>query len=149
MAIIANVTGLGPSVDGDSNRSKVYLEVQYNDLTYNWHLYMPAGKELGSFVNDNLSIIQADIDAKEAIWANTAKTRIITSEDGTTSIEPVDKSEIVSPDGHDYYIKRQRSYPSIPDQLDAIFKGEKSAEYKAMADVITTIKAIYPKKGQG
>lgn len=44
----------------------------------------------------------------------------------------------------DHAILRKQEYPSIADQLDAIWKGGK--EVAAMRDLILSIKAKYPKQ---
>jgi hypothetical protein len=43
----------------------------------------------------------------------------------------------------DYYAKRREEYPSLAEQLDALWKG--GADMAAMMDKIKLIKAKYPK----
>jgi hypothetical protein len=55
----------------------------------------------------------------------------------------IDKSEVVRPDNPDYYAKRRAEYPSLADQLDAMWKGGEAAA--EMTAKIAEVKAKYPK----
>jgi hypothetical protein len=55
----------------------------------------------------------------------------------------IDKSEVVRPDNPDYYALRRAEYPSLADQLDAMWKGGEAAT--AMTAKIAEVKSKYPK----
>ena len=133
------------SPGGDETRALALLKVEHNGLTYDWQAYVPPNTDLTTFIAQSESAIKAQIDAKEAAWAAlTPKTREVTdSITGETKTVPIEKSEIVRPDIPDYYAKRRAEYPSIGDQLDAMWKGGEAQA--AMFDVITAVKAKYPK----
>lgn len=129
MTIIINTAGIGPSNDG---RSIIYLDVEYNNKHYDWKLYLPPGNAIVEYIEAKTLDIQNDIDYKEGKWAN-SDPNLVTYE------------EIVKPDDADYFVKRKAAYPPIEDQLDAIYKGVNSKEFRDMANTIVAIKAIYPK----
>lgn len=142
MATIS-LNGLTGAPDGV--RTTLFLMVDYNANTYLWKIYMPPDNDINQYIIEKTPTILADIDAKEAIWANTNPTRVITGPEGNTTIT-LTKSDVVKPDDVDYYMKRAASYPSITDQLDAIFKGVTSNEFITMVNTMKAIKTIYPKK---
>ena len=133
--------------DAPEDRDIAYLEVNYNDQIYDWQLYVPRGVDLGQYLNAKESSIYADIDAKEAVWAALEpKTRIRMNPMGMTEQEvPIPKTEIVRPDAPDYYALRRREYPSIGDQLGALWKGTDSDEFAEMQARIQAVKDKYPK----
>jgi hypothetical protein len=134
------------SPGGDETRALAMLKVDHNGLTYDWQAYVPPNTDLTTFIAQSEATIKAQIDAKEAAWAAlTPKTReVIDPITGETKTVPIEKSEIVRPDIPDYYAKRRAEYPSIGDQLDALWKGgEAQAD---MFDAITAVKAKYPKE---
>ena len=134
------------SPGGDETRALAMLKVDHNGLTYDWQAYVPPNTDLTTFIAQSEATIKAQIDAKEAAWAAlTPKTREVTDPiTGETTTVPIEKSEIVRPDIPDYYAKRRAEYPSIGDQLDALWKGgEAQAD---MFDAITAVKAKYPKE---
>jgi hypothetical protein len=63
---------------------------------------------------------------------------------GEAKTVPIEKSEIVRPDMPDYYAKRRAEYPSLGDQLDALWKG--GPAQVAMQEKIAAVKAKYPKE---
>jgi hypothetical protein len=89
----------------------------------------------------------ADIDSKEADWvALEPKTRMILDPISDKYIEsPISKEEIVKPSIPDYYALRRNEYPSLGDQLDAVWKGLDSQSFADMQAKIATVKAKYPK----
>jgi hypothetical protein len=134
------------SPGGDETRALAMLKVDHNGLTYDWQAFVPPNTDLTTFIAQSEATIKAQIDAKEAAWAAlTPKTReVIDPITGETKTVPIEKSEIVRPDIPDYYAKRRAEYPSIGDQLDALWKGgEAQAD---MFDAITAVKAKYPKE---
>ena len=133
------------SPGGDETRALALLKVEHNGLTYDWQAFVPPNTDLTTFITQSESTIKAQIDAKEAAWtALTPKTREVTDPiTGETKTVPIEKSEIVRPDIPDYYAKRRAEYPSIGDQLDALWKGGEAQT--AMQAQIAAVKAKYPK----
>ena len=133
------------SPGGDETRALALLKVEHNGLMYDWQAFVPPNTDLTTFIAQSESAIKAQIDAKEAAWtALTPKTREITDPlTGETKTVPIEKSEIVRPDIPDYYAKRRAEYPSLGDQLDALWKGgEAQTDMQAL---IAAVKAKYPK----
>lgn len=135
-----DLAGIASAPDGE--RTVLYLTIEHNDTTYNWHIYMPATNTISEYLEARQQSILDDIDAKEALWANTAKTKIVSNDDLEVEV-PVNKEEIVRADDVDYYMLRKKEYPPLPDQITAILKG--SDELKNMAQRIFDIKKKYPK----
>ena len=133
------------SPGGDETRALALLKVEHNGLTYDWQAFVPPNTDLTTFIAQSESAIKAQIDAKEAAWAAlTPKTREVTDPlTGETKTVPIEKSEIVRPDIPDYYAKRRAEYPSLGDQLDALWKGGDAQT--AMQAQIAAVKAKYPK----
>ena len=133
------------SPGGDETRALTLLKVEHNGLTYDWQAFVPPNTDLTTFIAQSESAIKAQIDAKEAAWAAlTPKTREITDPiTSETKTVPIEKSEIVRPDIPDYYAKRRAEYPSLGDQLDALWKGGDAQT--AMQAQIAAVKAKYPK----
>ncbi len=131
-------------VAGDE-RSLAILKVSHNDQEYDWSVYIPANADLSTYLSSIESQVYSDIDSKEAQWeALSPKTREYT-DPFTNNIETVEilKGEIVRPDIPDYYALRRVEYPSLGDQLDAMWKGGSAAS--DMQAKITAIKTKYPK----
>lgn len=149
MSSVIKLTGLASNVAPGEDRGLAYLEVDYNGNTYNWSIYVPrdAG-DLSTFLQNCNARIEAEIDAKEAIWAALdPKTRTITDPFGTEErVVPIQKEEIVCPDNPDYYAKRRNEYPDVRDQLGAVWKGPGSSDYVAVSQKIEEVKARYPKQ---
>lgn len=103
----------------DEERALAYLKVEHNGQTYDWQMFIPPGADLSAYIASKEASIYADIDAKEAA------------------------SLPVVPDIPDYYAKRRAEYPSLAEQLGAMWKGGEAAA--AMAAKIEEIKAKYPK----
>ena len=133
------------SPGGDETRALALLKVEHNGLTYDWQAFVPPNTDLTAFIAQSESAIKAQIDAKEAAWAAlTPKTREVTDPlTSETKTVPIEKSEIVRPDIPDYYAKRRAEYPSLGDQLDALWKGGDAQT--AMQAQIAAVKAKYPK----
>ena len=133
------------SPGGDEIRALAMLKVDHNGLTYDWQAFVPPNTDLTTFIAQSESAIKAQIDAKEAAWAAlTPKTREVTDPiTGETTTTPIEKSEIVRPDIPDYYAKRRAEYPSLGDQLDALWKGGDAQTN--MQALIAAVKAKYPK----
>lgn len=134
------------SPGGDETRALALLKVAHNGLTYDWQAYVPPNTDLTTFIAQSEAAIKTQINAKEAEWAAlTPKTREVTDPiTGETKTVPIEKSEIVRPDIPDYYAKRRAEYPSIGDQLDAMWKGGDAQT--AMQAQIAAVKAKYPKE---
>ena len=134
------------SPGGDETRALALLKVEHNGLTYDWQVFVPPNTDLTTFMAQSEAAIKAQIDAKEAAWAALIpKTREMTDPiTGETTTVPIEKSEIVRPDIPDYYAKRRAEYPSLGDQLDALWKGGEAQAN--MFDAIAAVKAKYPKE---
>ena len=114
------LTGLG--VGGpNEDRAVASLQVEHNEQTYNWAIYIPKDLEtdLGTYIQSKEASIYAEIDRKE------------------------EASQPVVPDMPDYYANRRAEYPALAEQLDALWKGGDAAT--AMTNKIQAIKAKYPK----
>lgn len=133
------------SPGGDETRALALLKVDHNGLTYDWQAFVPPNTDLTTFIAQSETAIKAQIDAKEAAWAAlTPKTREVTDPiTGEAKTVPIEKSEIVRPDIPDYYAKRRAEYPSLGDQLDALWKGGDAQT--SMQALIAAVKAKYPK----
>ena len=64
---------------------------------------------------------------------------------GQITEAPISKEEIVKPSIPDYYALRRSEYPSLGDQLDAVWKGTASQAFLDMQAKIALVKAKYPK----
>jgi hypothetical protein len=130
---------------GDESRALAMLKVVHNGQTYDWQIFVPPNTDLSTFIAASEAAVKAQIDAKEAAWAAlTPKTRPVTDPmTGETTQVPIEKSEIVRPDIPDYYAKRRAEYPSLGDQLDAMWKGGQDAA--DMQAKIQAVKQKYPK----
>jgi len=140
---ITGISGGGPNEE----RAWLSLEVIHNGQTYDWGMFIPVDNtmDLGELLQAKEAEIYADIDRKEAEWnALSPKTREVldplTNEMITVDIP---KQEIVHPENPDYYAKRRAEYPTLANQLDAIWKGGESMT--AMTNLINSIKQKYPK----
>lgn len=141
------LTGLASNIEGES-RALAYLEVNHNNVVYNWQIFIPNDIEnLQSYLESSKPSILADIDSKEAAWAALEpKTRMVLDPISGESIEsPISKEEIVKPSIPDYYALRRNEYPSLGDQLDAVWKGLDSQSFVDMQAKISAVKAKYPK----
>jgi hypothetical protein len=144
---LTGLSGGGPNED----RAVASLQVEHNEQTYDWAIYIPVNlsTDLGTYIQSQETKIYADIDKKEADWAAlTPKTREVERlSPFNRNLEKVTvdipKSEIVRPNMPDYYANRRAEYPSIAEQLDALWKGGNFAT--EMANKISAIKLKYPK----
>ena len=146
MAISISLEGLR-SFNNEEDRSLADIKVEYNNNIYDWQIYIPSNVSISEYLESKKTAIQADIDNKEAIWNEmTNKTRVIeNSITGESFVVDIDKSEVVKADVPDYYAKRRAEYPSIGDQLGALWKGANSIEFTSMIETINQIKLKYPK----
>lgn len=140
------LTGL-QTLQPPEDRALAYLEVDLNGQKYDWQVYIPANvPDLSQYIQDIEEKVIDDILAKEEQWANlNPKTREYVDPFGETKTIEIDKSEIVRPTIPDYYAMRRDNYPSIGDQLDALWKGVDSPEFIAILDKIREVKNMYPK----
>jgi hypothetical protein len=132
----------------DENRALAYIEVQHNDNIYNWQIFIPPNVEnIDQFLQSAQQSILNDIDLKELAWIELEpKTRSFPDPmTGETTEVPISKEEIVKPSIPDYYALRRNEYPSLGDQLDAMWKGTTSQAFLDMQDKIALVKAKYPK----
>jgi hypothetical protein len=136
------------SVGGNEDRALALLKVTYNDNVYDWKIYVPSNANLSEFLEQSKSRIEAQIDAKEAEWAALdPKTRSYTDPfTGEQTVSDIQKEEIVHPDIPDYYALRRNEYPSLGEQLGAIWKGPEHSDYVDMMNKIQSVKEKYPKQ---
>ena len=142
-----NLVGLASNLP-DENRALAYIEVQHNDNIYNWQIFIPPNVEnIDQFLQSAQQSILNDIDQKELTWVELEpKTRTIDDPmTGQSTEVPISKEEIVKPSIPDYYALRRSEYPSLGDQLDAMWKGTNSQAFLDMQDKIALVKAKYPK----
>ena len=142
-----NLVGLASNLP-DESRPLAYLEIQHNDNTYNWQIFIPNNVEnIDQFLQSVQQSILDDINTKETAWAELEpKTRSIDDPMTGQTIEvPINKEEIVKPSIPDYYALRRNEYPSLGDQLDAVWKGVGSQSFVDMQAKIAFVKAKYPK----
>jgi hypothetical protein len=136
-----SLEGLQSGVTGE-DRAIAILKVEHNSLTYDWTTFVPPDADLATYIAASEGRVKVEIDAKEALWAASPKTREIEGINGTETVA-IDKSEVVRADNPDYYASRRAEYPSLADQLDAMWKGADAMT--AMAAKIAAVKAKYPK----
>jgi len=129
------------------DRILLLIKVYYDADVYDWQIFAPiTTSNWAQFLDDNKIKIKQQIDQKEAAWAAlNPKTTTITDISGETITVPIQKGDIVKPDIPDYYAKRRQEYPSVGDQLDALWKGVGSPEYNAMIGKIQSVKDKYSK----
>ena len=142
-----NLVGLASNLP-DENRALAYIEVQHNDNIYNWQIFIPPNVEnIDQFLQSAQQSILNDINLKELAWTELEpKTRSFPDPmTGQTMEVPISKEEIVKPSIPDYYALRRNEYPSLGDQLDAMWKGTTSQAFLDMQDKIALVKAKYPK----
>jgi hypothetical protein len=133
----------GLASPSDDDRNLAYIKVDYDGVIYDWQVYVPADVDLTAYLEAKKDVIIAQINAKEAIWATTPKTKIVSDPFGVDTEIEVFKNEIVRPDVPDYYVSRKKEYPSLTEQLGALWKGEYSSEYADMINKINDIKNKY------
>ena len=132
----------------DENRALAYIEVIHNDVKYDWQIFIPPNTDdINEFLQISQESILSDIYSKELIWAAlNPKTKTIDDPMTGDPIEvPISKEEIVKPYIPDYYALRRNEYPSLGDQLDAVWKGSDSQAFADMQAKIAAVKAKYPK----
>lgn len=139
-----NIVGV-QTLDAPEDRILLYLEVIFNNQKYDWIFFCKTSM-LECLTEENKQKIYADILVKEEKW-KTLKNQTITYQnfDGTTTKVPYQKSEVVKPDNPDYYAIRRNLYPSIQEQLDALWKGPDSLDFQNMLKTIQQIKENNPK----
>jgi hypothetical protein len=142
------ITGV-QTLEYPETRPLLLLDVEYSGSNYEWSIYYYGSTaSFQDYLSEEVKQdIYDDIQTKEEIWQNLdPKTKTISS---SVDDEPITvdilKSEIVKPDFPDYYAKRRMEYPSIYEQLDAIWHGSGSVEYNAMKDKIQGVKNKHAK----
>lgn len=141
------ITGIASNIEGEE-RALAHLQVSHNGNTYEWQRFIPSGTvNLEDFTSSIKQSVLDEIDSKEAEWAALEpKTRTVSDPlTGTEVTVPISKDEIVKPSIPDYYALRRNEYPSLGDQLDAIWKGAGSQAFTNMMSKIEEVKAKYPK----
>jgi hypothetical protein len=142
-----NLVGLASNLP-DENRALAYIEVIHNEVKYDWQIFIPPNIDnIDSYLQSMEQSIINEIYSKELIWAALdPKTRTIDNPITGQSVEvPITKEEIVKPSVPDYYALRRSEYPSLGDQLDAVWKGLDSQAFIDMQNRIASVKAKYPK----
>ena len=141
------LTGIASNIEGEE-RALAHLHVEHNGSTYEWQIYVPVSADSAqAFIDSAKQSILDDIDAKELAWSQLEpKTKPI--QDPLTEQQifvPISKEEIVKPTLPDYYSLRRNEYPSLSDQLDAMWKGFNSQAFVEMQNKVLAVKAKYPK----
>jgi hypothetical protein len=86
-----------------TNRQLVGVDINLNNIIYDWKVYVPAGVDLGQYLQDNSSVYEADILRKEEIWVTYPKTEtIIDPITGEPITIDIPKERVVHPDIPDY-----------------------------------------------
>jgi len=141
------IKGIAPSNLQD-DRTLILLDVTYNDEVFAWETRM-SPTFTGSFqshIEAHSTTIYADIQNKLTEWENLSpKTRQINIGEFSDKIitVPITREEIVKPTYPDYYVLRANEYPSLAEQMDAVWKGNTAQQ--TMQEVINAIKLKYPK----
>jgi hypothetical protein len=141
------LTGLASNLEGEE-RALAHVEVNHNGNIYNWQVFLPKSVEnVQSYLDSIEQSVIDDIDSKELAWSNLEpKTRTINDPfTGQETVVEISKEEIVKPDIPDYYALRRNEYPSLGDQLDAMWKGINSQDFIDMQAKISAVKVKYPK----
>lgn len=135
------------SPGGNETRAIAILKVIHDDNEYNWQSYVPENTSLDVFMQNITPIVLGQIAEKEQIWQNLdPKTKEVTHPiTGEVIVVPIEKNEIVKPDIPDYYASRRNEYPSLSEQIAAIYKGPGSPDFIAMQNKIQAVKNKYPK----
>lgn len=129
-------------------RALAHIKVTLDIGIYDWQIFIPKNTtNLDTYLTSVLPSIEQDIRSKETQWQNlNPKTRTITDPiTNQETIVPIQKQEIVKPDIPDYSTLRRMEYPSIYDQLDALWKGPSSQDYQIVNSIINAIKTKYTK----
>jgi hypothetical protein len=137
------------SVGGNEDRALAFIDVTFNGILYHWQIFIPVGTtDLNAFLNSIIPKVESDISKKESEWALLdPKTRIIVdSIDGSETVVEIQKEEIVKPTIPDYYALRRNAYPSITDQIGALWKGFTDPDYITMQEKILSVKNQYTKE---
>lgn len=148
MISLEGLQSFNANITPPEERALAHIKVEVDGQSYDWQIFVPKDiTNLDVFLQSQFAGIQQDIRAKETQWTNLdPKTRTVpdpmTGQDITVDIQ---KSEIVRPDIPDYSALRRSEYPSIYDQLDALWKGTTSPDYIAMKNTINNIKNKYLK----
>jgi hypothetical protein len=141
------LTGLVSNLEGEE-RALAHVEVNHDGNIYNWQVFLPKSVEnIQSYLDSIEHSVIEDIDSKELAWSNLdPKTRTIKDPFAQQeTVVEISKDEIVKPDIPDYYALRRNEYPSLGDQLDAVWKGVNSQDFINMQTKIAEVKAKYPK----
>ena len=132
------------SGNATDERIKVLLTVTVDGEAFDWFVMVPPSAEWRQYLQDNEQAIIDSVEAKATEWEDTDPTVIIT--DPTTGEQTeiaISKQDFVKPDYPDYWVKRKQAYPSLAEQLGAIWKG--GDDQQEMSDLIASIKEQYPK----
>ena len=127
------------------DRTLVYFDIDYNDQIYKWWDYCTGSMaEIYQYIQDKLPAYKTYIDAREALWLITPKTKEV---EGLIGSEPmiieVLKEEIVCPPP-DYATLRRNEYPMLAEYVDGVVKEDQAQIDKYIADCLA-VKEKYPK----
>jgi capsid portal protein len=131
------------------DRTILIVDATLNDEIFDWQIRVPPSYtgSFSEYVENTSEQIFADIENKMTIWQNLSpKTQDIVINDfgeEQTITVPIQQQDIVKPTYPDYYVLRANEYPSISEQLDAIWKG--GTPQQNMQYAIQDIKTKYPK----
>lgn len=87
-----------------SGRTLVYTDIIRDGVVYHWTIYVPTlvDTTLTDYLISNADVYEADIIAKEEIWANMPHTKEIVGIDGQLVTVDIQKEEIVCASTPDY-----------------------------------------------
>lgn len=129
-------------------RALAHLDVNLDGKHYKWQVYVPVHADLHTWIPAQAQAIEQEMRAKLAQWQELEpKTREVTNElTGITELVPIEPEEIVKPEVPDYWLQRRAAYPDAAQQLEAVFKGERSAEFLQVLDQLAAVRNQFPKQ---
>jgi hypothetical protein len=113
----------------NDERMKVNIDVIIDGVAYKWFVLLLSETDFNAYLSANEQAIKTKVRAKIYEWEN-----------GDRSI-PI--TEYVQPEYPDYWVHRKLEYPSMGQQLDALWKGGQDAA--AMKQAVQDVKDKYPK----
>ena len=158
MITITAVQSLNESAERTAlfgSRNLVYFDIDVQGEIYPWQAYVPLEEPVQQFLDSKATEIAADIAAKEALWEESPKTKMVEDEAGNKIEAGISKDEIVRPDVPDHIEKRKSLYPPIGEYLDAVVKqnsgdpqlmAEGDAQLDAYVQKCLTVKTEKPEK---
>lgn len=130
-------------------RLLAHVEVTLADQVYDWRVYIPPSvTDRDAYLIQKLPEIVAEIQALESHWEQIKDTPLPDNLDPfqtNTGPQFPRREDVIKPQIPDYYALRRDSYPSLGEQLDAIWKGVNHPDWQRIQTLIQEVKARYPK----